>query len=165
MNARLCVIGYGNELRGDDGAGPRVARAVAGWRLPGVLALAVQQLTPELAEPLAGAEVAVFVDAGLDPAEAPLTVAPVLPAATSSSLAHTSDPAWLLGLTRAVYGRHPSAWLVTIPACDLNYSTDLSPAARAGVEAALARIALLAGEAGRLCHESAERCLLHSRSS
>jgi len=30
------IIGYGNTLRGDDGAGPRVAEAVAGWGLPNV---------------------------------------------------------------------------------------------------------------------------------
>jgi Ni,Fe-hydrogenase maturation factor len=57
------VIGYGNDLRGDDGAGPRVAELVRGWRLPGLTAIAVRQLTPELAEPLASAEFALFVDA------------------------------------------------------------------------------------------------------
>jgi hydrogenase maturation protease len=48
MNTDLLVIGYGNELRSDDGVGPRVARAVAEWRLPGVEAIAVHQLTLEL---------------------------------------------------------------------------------------------------------------------
>ena len=65
MRSRLLVIGYGNELRGDDGVGPRVARAVSDWRLPGVTALAVHQLAPELAEPLSLSDAAVFVDAAV----------------------------------------------------------------------------------------------------
>src|SRR5262249_10360792 len=47
---------YGNELRGDDGIGPRVARAVEGWGLPGVTALSAHALVPEMAVAVAGAE-------------------------------------------------------------------------------------------------------------
>ena len=59
------VIGYGNELRRDDGLGPQAARAVAGWGMPGVLALSCHQLTPELAEIVADAEEALFIDAAV----------------------------------------------------------------------------------------------------
>ena len=52
---RTLVIGYGNELRGDDAVGPLVARTAESWQRPGLRALAVQQLTPELAEDIAGA--------------------------------------------------------------------------------------------------------------
>jgi hydrogenase maturation protease len=61
----VVVIGYGNEVRGDDGVGPRVARVVAGWQLPHVKALAVHQLLPELVESFAEASAVVFVDASL----------------------------------------------------------------------------------------------------
>ena len=57
MTADLVVIGYGNELRGDDGAGPRVARAVAAHNLPGVQIITAHQLTPEMADGLAEARV------------------------------------------------------------------------------------------------------------
>src|SRR5262245_30725916 len=57
----VVVVGYGNELRGDDAVGPRVAQAVAAWDLPGVCGLAIHQLTPELAEILAAAARAIFV--------------------------------------------------------------------------------------------------------
>src|SRR5262245_1795360 len=59
----VVVIGYGNDLRGDDAVGLRAAQAVAAWDMPGVCGLAVHQLTPELAEILAGAALAIFVDA------------------------------------------------------------------------------------------------------
>jgi Ni,Fe-hydrogenase maturation factor len=64
QNSHLTVvIGYGNDLRGDDALGPLAATAVAEWDMPGVQAIAAHQLMPELAEPLAQADLAIFVDA------------------------------------------------------------------------------------------------------
>ena len=60
------VIGYGNELRGDDAAGPRVAAAVEQWQIPDVRVLIRHQLTPELADPIASSGLVIFVDAALD---------------------------------------------------------------------------------------------------
>ena len=57
------IIGYGNELCGDDAVGPWVARAVAEWQLPAVKSLAVPQLTPELTTELAKTNYVMFVDA------------------------------------------------------------------------------------------------------
>jgi len=59
----ILVIGYGNSLRSDDGAGCRVADIVASWDLPYVRSLTVHQLTPELAEPIAQSDLTIFVDA------------------------------------------------------------------------------------------------------
>jgi hydrogenase maturation protease len=133
------VIGYGNELRRDDGAGPRVARAVAAWGAPDVLALARHQLTPELAEALAGADVVFFVDAAAG-ADTGVRVRPVRPDARQPALGHTSSPAELLALALALYGGRPRAWLVTVPAPDLGFGEGLSPAASRGVDDALCYI-------------------------
>src|SRR5690349_11507086 len=65
------VIGYGNDLRGDDAVGQRVAMAVARWRRPGVMAIAAHQLTPELATWLVRAKFAIFVDASYVEDESP----------------------------------------------------------------------------------------------
>ncbi len=43
---KVLVIGYGNTLRSDDGAGKRVAELVAEWQLLNVRSLLVHQLTP-----------------------------------------------------------------------------------------------------------------------
>lgn len=59
---RVIVIGYGNTLRSDDGAGQKVAEILASWHLPQVRSISVHQLTPELAAPIAEAELAIFVD-------------------------------------------------------------------------------------------------------
>jgi hydrogenase maturation protease len=124
----ILVVGYGNPLRRDDGVGQRVARMVAALKWPGVRTLAVQQLTPELAEPLAEASIAIFVDAAAEADE--VVVEPIGESCGSRTMAHTGDPAWLLGLARATYGRRPPAWLVAVPARDMGYGTGFSSMAR-----------------------------------
>lgn len=140
------IIGYGNDLRGDDAAGPRVAAAVAAWHLPGVAALGVGQLTPELAEPIAQARLVLFVDAG---AVARLLVAPIRPAAHTSALGHTGDPGALLALAGAVYGACPPAWLITVPAAHFELGRALSPLAACGVAQATRSIRMLIRAGGR----------------
>jgi Ni,Fe-hydrogenase maturation factor len=157
------VIGYGNDLRGDDAVGPRVAQAVAAWDLPGVCGLAVHQLTPELAEILAAAALAIFVDARVPAPSATTSVAspPCLalaavaperedveqikvhllePSGVDTAIGHTGDPSVLLAFAAALYGRYPSAWSITIPAQSFAFGADLSPAAERGLTAALRQI-------------------------
>jgi hydrogenase maturation protease len=144
--ASALVIGYGNVLRGDDGVGPQAARAVARWALPAVRVLELQQLAPELAEALAAARLTVFVDAGFAPLGQGVQVRRLEPAAGTLTLAHTSDPGGLLALTQSVYGRHPAAWAITVPAVHLELGEGLSPVAERGLLAALRHVArLLAG--------------------
>jgi Ni,Fe-hydrogenase maturation factor len=176
------VIGCGNDLRGDDALGPLAATAVAAWDMPGVQALAVHQLMPELAEALAEADLAIFVDACApvappspdQPAGYPLggaslvphqrgkgadlplspawergiggegeefvSVQPIEPAAADSALGHTGDPRALLALTRALYGRCPLAWSITVPARSFAFGAGLSAMAERGLAAALRHI-------------------------
>jgi hydrogenase maturation protease len=125
----IVIIGYGNELRGDDGIGPRVAVAMLARGWPGVRALAVPQLTPELAEVLAGARLAIFVDAAWSRDGEAVSATPVEPAAADSPLTHLGAPGELLRLAQAVYGRAPEAWLVTVAGEEFGLTDRLSPAA------------------------------------
>jgi hydrogenase maturation protease len=131
------VIGYGNELRRDDGVGPRVARTVAEWGVPGVRALAVHQLTPELADDIGRAEEVVFVDAATDRAAANISIQPVRAARSSSLANHASSPQALLALAEVLYDRRPAVWLLTVPARDLNFGEGLSSEAEKDVTQAL----------------------------
>ena len=132
----ILVIGYGNELRRDDAAGPIAARLVAAWNLPGVEAMTAHGLAPELAEPLSQAERAVFIDA----AENGRVEAVLLTPEPAPSLGHSAGPGWLLGLAESTYGRRPPAWLVTVPAEDLGHGEGLTDTARAGVADALGEV-------------------------
>jgi len=137
--AGLLVIGYGNTLRSDDGVGPRVAEAVAALALPGVCALVCPLLTPELADPISRARVAIFVDAAVD-APREVQLRKLAPADTSQIMAHAASPATLLALARDVFGHAPEAWWLTIPAENLGIGEELSPLAQRGLEIAIAEI-------------------------
>jgi hydrogenase maturation protease len=135
----LLVIGYGNTLRSDDGAGPRVAEAVEAWRVPDVRAIAVHQLTPELAEAVSQSATVLFVDASAEPVGGEMPIAEVVPAVPSHR-GHASDPASLLALAEVVYGRRPTAYLLAIPVETFDFGEVLSLSAERGVEAATAAI-------------------------
>lgn len=140
------VIGYGNALLGDDGVGPLAADAVRSWNLGGVDTISTIQLTPELAEPLSVARLAVFIDARIGvPEDGPdVEVVPIEPTASGlSGQGHSGDPRKLLALACDVFGRYPPAWLVTVAADDVEIGEGLSPRARRGLEDALGRLAIL----------------------
>jgi hydrogenase maturation protease len=134
---RIVVIGYGNTLRGDDAVGPLVAAAVDRWRLPGVVARSVHQLTPELAEMLAMVDLALFVDADQTLADQSLCVCPLAPTDLRLGSAHHGDPRVLLSLAQGLYGHGPDAWWVRIPARHFGYGAALSPESWRGAVAAL----------------------------
>lgn len=136
------VVGYGNDLRGDDRAGRIVASLIEEADLPGVAVLAQSQLTPELALEVAKADIVVFVDASVDTAE--LDVALIeAGVAGSQAMSHHADPATLLRLARDL-GRMPdTAYIVSIPATNLELGFDLSPATAQAIDEAVAVIAEL----------------------
>ncbi len=132
------VIGYGNELRRDDGIGPFVAREVGACRFPGVIGLAVHQLVPEIAADLSCVQRAIFVDASA--AGECVQVTKLAPAPMKAASVHYGDPAQLLGLAKQVYGRCPQAWMVTVPAHDMEFGEELSPEGRRGADEAIEAI-------------------------
>ena len=69
----VLLIGYGNELRGDDAIG-RMAVERLHPLLPDSELASCHQLTPELAHSLAGCAVAIFVDATCDGAPNPIAL-------------------------------------------------------------------------------------------
>lgn len=147
QSSRFAVIGYGNQLRDDDAIGPLIAARIAQWNLPYVRTVTVHQLTPELAETLAAVDCAIFVDACRTSrlhADVRVTrLEPVGCETTGSSvpvLGHTSDPRSLLALTQSVYGRHPRAWWVEVPAEDFGVGDRLSSTAERGMADALEEI-------------------------
>lgn len=148
---RCVVIGYGNDLRGDDAAGRRAAEAVAAWEVPGVLAVSVHQLTPELSEWLAKTERVVFVDAYPAAPGQNVQVAHLkngLAARETLAAGHFGDPGALLELTGRLYDHVPQAWLVAVPAIDFSFSETLSAVAIQGLEEALTYVRNLATGTG-----------------
>lgn len=150
------VIGYGNTLRSDDGAGPFVARALEARVPAGTRILDAHQLTPEMAIDISVATRVVFVDA-IDatretapresaPQESGPRVSRLEPEPGADPLnPHASDPGSLLWLAKTLFGGAPEAWLVAIPGIEFGFGEDLSPGtARASADAIAQVEALLA---------------------
>jgi hydrogenase maturation protease len=139
----ILVIGYGNDLRGDDAAGRCAAARIAAWDRPAVRALSLHQLTPELADPLAAAERAIFLDAHPAPVDLAVRVRRIHHASHDSHAGHASDPHQLLRLAATAFGRAPEAWWITIPATKFGFGAPLSPLAERGIAEALMAVAPL----------------------
>jgi hydrogenase maturation protease len=136
-HAGALVVGWGSELHGDDGVGRRVAERLAASAPDGVEALSLHQLTPEVAARLAGAERVYFVDADVRAKRVTADPLPARPAtAAGPGLGHALDPAGLVDLAERLVGRRPEAWLVRVPARDMELRIGLSPAAEADADRA-----------------------------
>ena len=146
--AQLLVIGYGNELRRDDGVGAKVAGAVAKWNLPGAQAIACHQLTPELTDAIASAEHVVFVDATLG-ISGSVQSREIQPDENSQIMTHATNPSSLLALAKQAFGRCPTASWLTIPIQDVDFGEELSPLACDGFNVALEKIRSLANNVCR----------------
>jgi len=126
------VIGYGNPLLGDDGAGPFVARQL------GAGAIACHQLTPELVEPISRARRVVFVDAHAGVPAGQIAIRPVQP--RPSAGIHRFDPETLLAWSQQLYGRAPEGILIGIGAESFDLGEGLSPRTRRAAREALRAI-------------------------
>lgn len=144
----ILVIGYGNSLRSDDGAGCRVSDIVASWDLPYVRSLTVHQLNPELAEPIAQSELAIFIDACVstdNPSKRRRKSMPIVQvqridiskqmgSMPVAELGHRSDPRSLLALAHQVYGETPVAYSLLLPAVNWEFGEQLSTVTRKSIE-------------------------------
>ncbi|WP_298440124.1 hydrogenase maturation protease [Geobacter sp.] len=130
----VLLIGYGNVLRRDDGAGVALAGIVARGAGSEVRVIETQQLLPELAAELAapGVTGAIFCDArpAGPPDGEPVRLSRIAPAFGGSSLGHHLDPEALLALAEHLYGAAPPAWLVTVAGHDFGHGEGFSPEVR-----------------------------------
>jgi hydrogenase maturation protease len=134
------VIAYGNPLRGDDGFGWHVARALIEAQLENLDIITCHQLTPELTEVIAQAESVIFVDASLETPPGEMIVQELEPSAPSRTFTHHLEPQHLLELAHALYERAPHARIITVGAVSLEHAEQLSPEVSATIPRALEEI-------------------------
>lgn len=144
---RLLILGIGNSLRRDDGAGLLLAEALAAaWQRAGhaVQVLTAHQLAPEHALEVTapGVTTVLFVDAAVD-VDAPQLLPVAAQGETSPAGGHTLGPATVLLYAQALEPHAPPrpAWLLTIPAYDLAHGEGLSQATQAYLDALVAHAA------------------------
>jgi len=136
---RALVIGYGNTLRGDDGAGIRAAERLAG-RLPGVDVVTAHQLQPELAETISHYARVFFLDASAEASDIRSFV--LTPAAAHiPGVSHDHSPEALLELCQNLYGRVPErTFLIAIPGQTFDLSEHLSAFTEKKIERAIEEV-------------------------
>jgi hydrogenase maturation protease len=134
------VIGYGNEMRGDDGLGPYVAKSVSTEDFPGVRVLTARQLLPEFAADLAQAKVVVFVDASVESSENGVSVRFLAVEDMMGWSTHHADPRALLALAQTIYGRTPEAWWLTVVGRHFEFGEGLSEVAVRNARQAIRRL-------------------------
>lgn len=133
------IIGYGNILRGDDGAGYRLAEQLL-TVVPADRArvLAVHQLTPELALDIASEDIeqVLFLDIDRHQYKSVVVRRLNLKAATGSC-GHQLSPELLLQMAATLYGYMPKGWLLTIAAEQTDFGGSFSASTRTALPEAL----------------------------
>lgn len=141
----ILIMACGNSLRRDDGAGLLFAEKLEQLCIHHRLKaqrMAVQQLTPELAEIIAGAEVSdmVFVDTRVIATESgnqKIQVQQLSIGNASPSSGHHLAPAALMLYVGRLYDKWPSTWLVSIPGVDFGHGEGLSEVSRQAIDGVL----------------------------
>ncbi len=128
------IIGFGNTLRGDDGAG-FIAAELLRERLqdPEIEILSLHQLTPELMETVSRAAHVIFIDASVAGRPGKFNRIPLRPAPACSRFTHQATPESLLAGSQSLYGHTPEATLYTIPGRFFETSEELTPSVRRAV--------------------------------
>jgi len=139
--SRLLIIGYGNPLRGDDGFGWHAAsRLLDRIADPEIEVMAVQQLTPELMEPISRAAGVVFIDAGVSGERGMLQERKLTAAADGGGFTHHSTPAGLLAGARELFGGAPEATLYSVRGEDFGFVEHLTPPVERALAQVIARV-------------------------
>ncbi len=146
--ARTLVIGYGNPSRNDDGVGLAVVNSLRqriglkaldettdGFdELGGALdTLFLQQLTPELADTIAGYDRLLLVDAHTGTLPDLVHRAELSPRNDPAMVSHILKPEHLLALALQFSGKAPRAELFSVRGFDFNFGEMLSPQTAQGV--------------------------------
>lgn len=131
MTQRICIVGYGNPQRGDDGLGPLVVkrvRAGMGPR-PGLRFFTFQQLGEELPDAIAEANLLILVDATVEDLPQGIFWRRIEPIARFSLFSHHMDPCTWLWLLERERGWSPETWLVSIKGEAFEIGEGISPKA------------------------------------
>lgn len=138
---KTLILGYGNSLRADDGAGVAVIDRLQAVDVRGVELQRCQQLTPELAETISHFENVFFIDASIELPTGEVRWQEIAPVQGSfSSLGHHLTPGTLLALCKSLYGAVPAGTVVAIGVGDLGASERLSPPVQRAVEAVVGEL-------------------------
>ena len=121
------IIGIGNPLRSDDGLGWAVAEQLARDCDAGCDIHTVHQLTPELAQWMAAANLVVMIDASREGEPGEVRIRPLSPSVRPGRVGtHYTTPEELAALTAVIYGQCPPVVIVTVTGADFSVGEQFS---------------------------------------
>jgi hydrogenase maturation protease len=142
----ILVIGYGNSLRSDDGAGQYVAQKVAVWDRPLVMTQTAYQLNPDMVGAIIEASIVVFVSVvPVQPADpTSLQVQSLSPLSADRAWGHDYSPAMLLTIAQQLYATVPkkSYWF-QIRGENFEFGERFSSLTQQGIQQALTQLSEL----------------------
>ena len=135
-NSKLLIFGYGNPSRGDDALGPLLLERLQAAGCPGVECLTDFQLQVEHALDLQDRELALFIDAHVS-CPPPFAFTRLSPESDRSYTTHAMSPAAVLQVFSEIHHcPPPPAFLLSLRGDHFELGEELSPAARANLDAA-----------------------------
>ena len=121
----ICVVGIGNPLRGDDGAGAFICRQLEEKNLVGLSVFNTHQLDMGLAEELSTFDRVVFIDASLEE-----SYFSFLPLSISNKevqpFSHQVNMGVLAGLCRKLFNSHTAFFVCAVGARSFEIGDSLS---------------------------------------
>ncbi|OIO38197.1 MAG: hypothetical protein AUJ72_02865 [Candidatus Omnitrophica bacterium CG1_02_46_14] len=136
---KTLVIGYGNTMRGDDGAGVAIAEAIEKERLDDVEVRTCQQLHVELISEFSNYDRIILADASVEGEAVELKkICPASQNAMASS--HHLGPELLLGLAEITNLGNPELYLCMVRGKSFDYCEKLSNEAKKRVFEAVDKI-------------------------
>ena len=132
----LVVLAWGNESRGDDGAGPELARRLGDLGLPGLVVIEDMQLQIEHTADLVAGVPVLFIDASVALDEG-FALQRLEPRPDPSVTTHAVSPPALLQLYELAMGEPaPPAWQLHVAGREFELGAAPGPASRMATEAA-----------------------------
>jgi len=140
---RVLVIAYGNPLRSDDGIAWQAAEKLR-QELPDIAGIiCVHQLTPELAEEVALADLVIFLDASRNGEAGSIRSDAVFAQPGELRFSHHLAPAEVLDLCARLYSAKPQAFLISAHGQCFDHGHELSQLAVLAVPEVVAEVSRL----------------------
>jgi hydrogenase maturation protease len=136
---RTLVVGYGNPLRSDDGIAWQAAEQLR-HELPTARVICVHQLTPELAEDAASADLVIFLDASSTGKPGSVRCEAVFTRPNQLRFSHHLTPSEVLTLSARLFSAKPAAFLISIHGACFHHGQVLSPTATQAIPDVVARV-------------------------
>jgi hydrogenase maturation protease len=153
IESPVLVIGYGNELCGDDGAGPIAAEMLRDLLPDGAEVLTFHQLLPELIMQLSKSKLAIFIDADCQTPAGQVRREYLSPDSDGEkAIGHHQSPEGLLNMARELCGHAPPAILFRIGAADFRFHQGLSKPVRLAVRKLVEQVVELVEQATQESH-------------